>query len=89
MTAKANGKSGWTIDINSDPEKLEMVTDAAMKHVLKTMQRAIVVLTNTKDARRLQALQSCTQKLYRQASECFEKGKTMSISDDYQGKNLS
>lgn len=89
MTAKANGKLGWTINTNGDPEKLEMVTDAAIKHVLKTMQRAIVVLTNTKDARRLQALQNCTQQLYKQVSECFEKGKTMSISDDYQGKNLN
>jgi hypothetical protein len=60
-----------------------------MKHVIEIMQRAIVVLTNTKDAQRLQVLQSCTQQLYKQAEECFEKGKVMIISDEYQGKNLN
>ncbi len=53
-----------------------------MKNVIEIMQRAIVHLTNTRDAIRLQALQSCTQQLYKQASECFSGNKKMVISDN-------
>ncbi len=80
--AESNGRSYWSIDTNGDPEKLEQITDAAMKQVLQTMQQAIVHLTNQQDTRRLQALQACTNQLYKQADTCLSQKKKMTIADD-------
>jgi len=87
--AKATNQGYWEIDTNGDPEKLEMVTDAAMKNVTEILQRAIIHLTNTRDARRLQVLQSCTLQLYKQAQECFENDLNMTITDEHQNTNLN
>lgn len=79
--ARQDGKSFWDIDTGGDPAKLEMLTDTAIKNVIVIMQKAVVHLVNTKDTQRLQALQACTQRLYKRASECLREGKTMKVSN--------
>jgi len=67
MPAKQSGKSYWDLGTEGDPDKLEILTDAAMKNIIILMQKAVVHLVNQKDSQRLQVLQACTQQLYKQA----------------------
>lgn len=83
--AKANGGCHWSFDTDGDQVKINTAIDVAMKYVLKTVETAIVLLTNSKDTRRLLTLQACTNRLYKQADDCLKKGKTMKIIDTHHG----
>ena len=82
MTASQNGKSYFQISADGDPEKLEALTDGILKNVLETMQEAVMLLVNQKDTKRLRALQTCYNTLFKQAEQCMAEGKKMEISDD-------
>ena len=80
MTAKQSGKSHWAIEPKTKDQK-KFITDQAFQMVLKTIQHAIVHLTNSNQSKRLQALQACTNQLYKQADQCLSQGKRMVVTD--------
>ena len=55
--------------------------DSSVAMALNTFQEAVLLLTNLKDHRRLTALQTCTNEVYRRADECLSQGKRMKIED--------
>lgn len=65
---------------NESPEQLlEIKTNEAMQTVLNTFEKAIALLVNEGNDAALQAMQTCTAKLFEQAAKCRHQGCKMEV----------